>query len=197
MSLSMPIMRTVKISIVMVVAMTVLCGIVYPLVVTGIAHVLFPRQADGSMIVRNGTVVGSSLIGQRCDDTTLFQPRPSAAGDGYDPRASGGTNAGPTNPVYIGRVRRAVDSLRRVYPGVNAFPADMVTTSASGLDPDITLANALIQAPRVARMNGLPHELLLSLVHDLAQSQAWGFLGEERVNVVALNSAVIDARTRR
>src|SRR5271170_124141 len=146
--------------------LTILLGLGYPLAVTGISQILFPRQANGSLITRNGQVIGSELIGQNFAKAEYFQPRPSAAGnDGYDPTASGGSNYGPTNQKLIDRVKASVDKFRKENPDyAGPIPADMLTGSASGLDPDISPASAQAQTPRVARARGISSDQLNQLV---------------------------------
>jgi len=183
----------------MLVVITILTGVLYPLVVTGIAHVAFSSRANGSMVTSSGRVVGSSLIGQNFADAkgnplpTYFQPRPSAAGqNGYDATASGGSNLGPSNPKLLSSVADRVAAYR-TFNGLapNAtIPIDAVTASASGLDPDISLANALDQAPRVARARGLTVDQVVALVKIHVRNRAWGFLGENTVNVLLLNLAL-------
>src|SRR5580692_3636296 len=146
--------------------MTVLLGVVYPLVMTGISQVLFPHQANGSLIESGGKVIGSELIGQNFTKPEYFQPRPSAAGnDGYDPTASGGSNYGPTNQKLIDRVKASVDKFHKENPDYQGpIPADMLTGSGSGLDPDISPASAQAQAPRVAKARGISPDQLNQLV---------------------------------
>jgi K+-transporting ATPase ATPase C chain len=181
------------------VVLTVLLGIVYPLVVTGVAQVVFPHQAGGSLVKVGGKVVGSSLIGQRFSDAQgnplpqYFQPRPSAAGtNGYDPTASGASNLGPSNPALLKAIADRVAAYRQ-FNGLSAdasVPVDAVTASGSGLDPDISEANALEQAARVAGARHLAVAAVVSVVHRHANGRPWGVLGEGTVNVLDLNLAL-------
>ena len=165
---------------------TVILGIIYPLVVTGIAQVAFPDKANGSLIVRNRQVVGSRLIGQAFAGERYFHSRPSAAGNGYDATASSGSNLGPTNQTLITRVHDDVAKLQQERPG-QLIPADMVTTSGSGLDPDISPATAEFQIPRVAHARGITVEDLRRIVAGHTQGRQYGIFGEPRVNVLELN----------
>jgi potassium-transporting ATPase KdpC subunit len=165
---------------------TVLFGLVYPLLVTGISQWIFPKQANGSLIVKNGQVIGSRLIAQGFSGEKYFHPRPSAAGTGYDPTASGGSNLGPTNQALVTRVRQDVAKLRQENPGA-AIPADLVTTSGSGLDPDISPAAAEFQIPRIARARGISAEELRRIVARHTLPRQYGIFGEARVNVLELN----------
>ena len=166
---------------------TVLLGIIYPLVVTGFAQVIFPKKANGELIVRNGTLVGSRLLGQPFTAPGYFYSRPSAAGTaGYDPSSSGGSNLGPTNKILIDRVETSVKQLEPTNPGA-PIPVDLVTTSGSGLDPDISPAAADFQVPRVAKERGMTEEEVRALVAKHTEGRQLGFLGERRVNVLELN----------
>jgi K+-transporting ATPase ATPase C chain len=183
----------------MTVVLTILLGLVYPLVMTAAGQVLFPKQANGSMVRdAQGRVVGSSLLGQSFTDAKgnpvarYFQPRPSAAGDGYDPTKSGASNLGPSNPKLLDAVAQRVVAYRALN-GLSAstkVPVDAVTASGSGLDPDISVANALLQAPRVAKARNLPLTDVVKLIHSHIRERAWGFLGERTVNVLDLNLAL-------
>ncbi len=167
----------------------VLCGGIYPAVVTVLGQVLFPRQAQGSIVVTSdGRAVGSELIAQAFDKDGYFHPRPSAAGpDGYDPTMSGGSNLGPTNQKLIDRVKAAAAALRKENPGLTVLPADLLTTSGSGLDPDISPEAALAQVPRVARARKLTEQQVTALVQSHVRGRDLGVFGEPRVNVLRLN----------
>jgi K+-transporting ATPase ATPase C chain len=171
---------------------TVALGVLYPLAVTGVAWVGFRDQARGSLVERDGVVVGSRLIGQHFTGAGYFHPRPSAAGAGYDATASGGSNLGPTNPELLEAVARRTVAYRAengLAPEV-AVPVDAVTASASGLDPHISVANARLQAPRVAAARGLAVDQVLGLVDDSTDGRALGILNDPGVNVLALNLAL-------
>jgi potassium-transporting ATPase KdpC subunit len=182
----------VRATIVLLAALTVITGLVYPLVVTGIAQAVFPFQAHGSLIVEGGKVVGSALIGQPFDDPRYFWGRPSATTPFADNAgSSSGSNLSPTNPDLVRTAQARVDALRSADPGNTApVPVDLVTASGSGLDPDISPAAALYQAPRVARARGLDPERVRELVTRHTQGRSFGVLGEPRVNVLALNIAL-------
>jgi K+-transporting ATPase ATPase C chain len=179
--------KNILIAIWMTLATTVLLGVVYPIVVTGLAQILFPRQANGELIRANGKIIGSQLIGQPFTSRGYFYSRPSAAGAaGYDPTASGGSNLGPTNKSLLDRVSAQVKTLQPENPDTR-IPADLVTTSGSGLDPDISPAAAQFQVPRVAHERGISEDEVRALVKKHTQGRQLGFLGEPRVNVLELN----------
>jgi potassium-transporting ATPase KdpC subunit len=171
---------------------TLLAGVVYPLAITGICQMIFPHQANGSLIMEGGSVIGSELIGQSFTRPEYFQPRPSAAGaHGYDATSSGGSNFGPTNQKLIDRVRASVEKFRTENPdSVGPIPADLLTASASGLDPHISPASALVQVPRIAGMRGRSHGPIRQLVAQFTEGPVFGILGEPRVNVLKLNMAL-------
>ena len=189
----MNILKQIYPAIAMTVVLTVLLGVVYPLVVTGLAQVIFPAKAGGSLIEKDGKVIGSSLIGQPFTGPGYFHSRPSAAGSGYDATASAGTNLGPTSQKLMDNVKTAADSLREENPG-SPIPIDMVTASASGLDPHITPAGAEFQVPRVARERGMNAEEVRRLVGEHTEGRQFGLLGEPRVNVLELNLKLDAAR---
>jgi K+-transporting ATPase ATPase C chain len=179
-------------AIVALLLFTVLCGVIYPLVVTGVSQVAFHDKANGSLVKVDGTVVGSSLIGQQFADAKYFHPRPSAAGTGYDGLASSFSNLGPTNPDFLASIDERVAAYREEnqLQGDQAVPVDAVTASASGLDPDISVANAKLQAKRVADARGRTVERVVQLIDEHTEGRQWGFLGEPGVNVLKLNLAL-------
>jgi len=186
--------KNLLIAVMMTIVTTLLLGIIYPLVVTGIAQAIFPRKANGQLISQNGKLIGSSIIGQPFVGPRYFHSRPSAAGTGYEATASGGTNLGPTNKTLIARVDQDSKALQAENPGT-PVPVDLVTTSASGLDPHISIAAAEFQIPRVARARGISESQLRELVGAHTEGRQFGFLGEPRVNVLELNLA-LDAEAR-
>jgi K+-transporting ATPase ATPase C chain len=165
---------------------TVICGLIYPLLVTGISQLLFAGKASGQLIAKNGTIIGSRIIGQNFTGTGYFHSRPSAAGTGYDASASGSNNLGPTNKALIDRVSGDVQKLHAENPS-QPIPVDLVTVSGSGLDPDISPAAAEFQIPRVARERNVNADELRNLVARHTEDRQFGFLGEPRVNVLELN----------
>jgi potassium-transporting ATPase KdpC subunit len=187
--------KELKPAFLMMVVMTILTGLVYPAVVTVLAQVMFHDQANGSLIVTNGQVIGSRLIGQNFSRPEYFHPRPSAAGNnGYDPTATGGSNFGPTSAKLVDRVKASIEQYRKENPDfTGTIPADAVTASASGLDPDISVENATVQAGRVARARGTSVDEVQRLVTEHTEGRGLAFLGEPHVNVLQLNLA-LDAR---
>ena len=173
-------------AILMTVATTILLGIIYPLVVTGLAQLIFPKQANGQLIQKDGKTIGSSIIAQGFSSPAYFHPRPSFAGNGYDPMNSNGSQLGPTNQKLIDRVKGDVSNAHTDNPS-ERVPIDLVTGSASGLDPHITPETAEFQLPRVARERGATVEQLRALVQKHTEDRQFGFLGEPRVNVLELN----------
>jgi K+-transporting ATPase ATPase C chain len=176
----------------MTLLLTVLTGLIYPGLVTGLCQALFANQANGSLVVQNGQVVGSKLLGQNFTKPKYFHPRPSAAGnDGYDPTASQGSNLGPTSQKLVDRMKASAEQFRQENPGYRgAIPADAITASGSGLDPDISIANAQAQAARVAQARSISRAAVEALIASLTENRDLGFLGEPRVNVLALNLAL-------
>jgi K+-transporting ATPase ATPase C chain len=175
-----------RIAIVMTLVTTMLFGLLYPLAVAGLSQFFFPAQANGALIVKNGVVVGSRLIGQPFSSARYFHPRPSAAGNGYDAASSGGSNLGPTNHQLMERVKSDVEKLHSENPGA-PIPVDLVTASGSGLDPDISPAAAEFQIPRVALERGASEAEIRALVAKHTLGRQFGVLGEPRVNVLELN----------
>lgn len=165
---------------------TIVCGLLYPLFVTGVAGILFPHQASGSLILQNGQVIGSELLAQSFTSDRYFHPRPSAAGNGYDATSSGGSNLAQSNAKLVQRIQGDIDKLAAQNPG-KPVPIDLVTTSGSGLDPDITPDAAFYQAERVAKARGLSQDQVHRLIQQHIEGRQLGLLGEPRVNVLTLN----------
>jgi potassium-transporting ATPase KdpC subunit len=191
-------MRGLLTAILMTVVLTVLLGLIYPLVLTGVARVVFPWQSSGSLVSRRGQVIGSAIIGQNFAAPEYFHGRPSAAGDkGYDASSSGGSNLGPTNKTLIETVRKRLKDELETDPGVaaNQVPVDLVTASGSGLDPEISPAAAELQIPRVAKARGLSQDTVAQLVRQNTRGRWLGLLGEAGVNVLTLNLALDEAAT--
>jgi K+-transporting ATPase ATPase C chain len=176
----------------MTLLLTVLTGLIYPGVVTGVCQALFANQANGSLVTHNGQIIGSKLLGQNFAKPGYFHPRPSAAGnDGYDPTASQGSNLGPTSQKLADRMKASADQFRKENPAYSgAIPADAITASGSGLDPHISLANAQAQAARIAQARSAKADDIQSLIAGFTENRDLGFLGEARVNVLALNLAL-------
>ncbi len=179
--------RNLLTAFLMTIATTILLGIIYPLVVTGLAQVLFPKKANGELVEVNGKLVGSRLLAQSFTGAGYFHPRPSAVN--YDPTNSNGSQLGPTNRQLIDRVKSDVAALQAENPGT-PVPIDLVTTSASGFDPDITPAAAEFQIPRIAKARGMSEDAVRELVRQHTEERQFGFLGEPRVNVLELNLAL-------
>ncbi len=180
--------ENIRIAVMMTIVTTVVFGLLYPLAVTGLGQLFFPAKANGQLIEKNGQIVGSRIIGQPFSSDRYFHSRPSAAGNGYDPVApsGGASNLGPTNRQLMERVKSDIEKLHAENPGA-AIPVDLITTSGSGLDPDISPAAAQFQIPRVAPARGLSAAELRSIVARHTQERQFGFLGEPRVNVLELN----------
>jgi potassium-transporting ATPase KdpC subunit len=178
--------KNLMVAIRFTVVTTIVFGLCYPLLVTGLSQWFFPKQANGSLIVKNGQIIGSELLGQTFSGDKYFHSRPSAAGTGYDPLASGGSNLAPTNQTLVTRVAQDVAKWQQENPGA-PIPADLVTASGSGLDPDISPASAEFQVPQVAKARGISVEEVRRLVAKHTQQRQLGILGEPRVNVLELN----------
>ena len=178
-----------KTSILFTAVTTVLLGLVYPLAVTGVASVLFPHKAAGSLILKDGQIIGSELLAQSFTSDKYFHPRPSAAGNGYDATSSGGSNLAQSNKTLVDRIQGSIDKLSQENPG-QPVPIDLVTTSGSGLDPDITPDAAYFQALRVAKARNLPEDHVRQLIAQQTTPRQLGLLGESRVNVLDLNLAL-------
>ena len=185
----MNVTRNLLVAVLMTLVTTLLLGVVYPLVITGIAQVVFPDQANGQLVERDGRVIGSRIIGQGFSSPGYFRPRPSAAGMGYDAANSAASQLGPTNRKLIDNVKANVEAARKENPNA-PVPIDLVTASASGFDPHVSPAAADFQVPRVARERRIDEEALRQLIARHTEGRQWGFLGEPRVNVLVLNLAL-------
>jgi K+-transporting ATPase ATPase C chain len=185
--------QNLKIAVLFTLVTTVLLGIIYPLAVTGLAQLVFPHKANGQLISRNGVVVGSHIIGQSFTGPGYLRSRPSAAGNGYDAANSGGTNYGPTNQKLVDRVRADTKRLQAENPDASV-PVELVTTSASGLDPELSPAGAEFQIPRIARERGLSEAHVRRIIAQQMKGRQLGFLGEPRVNVLEVNLALDEAK---
>ncbi len=185
--------QNLKIAILFTIVTTVLLGIIYPLVVTGLSQLLFRDKANGQLISRNGEVIGSRIIGQTFAGPGYLHSRPSAAGNGYDAANSGGTNYGPTNQKLIDRVKADTERLQSENPGA-PVPVELVTTSASGLDPELSPAGAEFQVPRIAHERGLSEEQVRAIITRYSSPRQLGYLGEARINILEVNLALDEAK---
>jgi len=182
----------------MTIVMTVLTGLIYPGIVTGLCQMLFPRQANGSLDIKDGKIIGSTLIGQNFTKPEYFQPRPSAAGNGYDATASSGSNLGPTSQKLVDRVKTSVETFHKSNPDfTGTIPADLLLASGSGLDPHLSPESAQAQVDRVAKARGASAQDIRALVAQLTEGRDLGFLGEPRVNVLRLNEALDEKFARK
>jgi len=183
--------KQVKTCLLLFVALSLLTGLIYPVVITGLAQLIFPSQANGSLILKNGNVVGSELIGQQFEDPRYFWGRLSATAPPYNAAASSGSNLGPSNPKILDQIKARLNQLHKADPGnTNPVPVDLVTASASGLDPDISIAAALYQKDRIARTRGIPPKRIEALIRRYTTPRFLGLLGEASVNVLKLNLAL-------
>ncbi|HEY6191575.1 MAG TPA: potassium-transporting ATPase subunit KdpC [Bacteroidota bacterium] len=190
-------LKQLRPAIILIVLFTILTGLAYPLLITAVAQLVFPETANGSLISRGGKAIGSELIGQAFSDPKYFWPRPSATSPfPYNAGASTGSNYGPLNPALLAGVRKRIEDLKRADPeNDRPIPVDLVTASGSGLDPHISVAAALYQLPRVARVRGMTEDRIRSLVDRYTEWRQFGFLGEPRVNVLRLNFALDEIRS--